>query len=151
ERDRRPRRRAVGRRDRARYPPMSHDYELRVIEDVVASPAVRAMDAAHRVLYVVEGDVTIVTGEATVTLGANQAWQGSMACRVTVRAAPARVWRWELREGATRSNPVDRVKLARRVQLDSDARCLMRCDRVDFPPGGVAYTHVHQGPGIRML
>jgi hypothetical protein len=27
----------------------------------------------------------------------------------------------------------------------------MRCDRVDFPPGGVAYTHVHQGPGIRCL
>jgi quercetin dioxygenase-like cupin family protein len=27
----------------------------------------------------------------------------------------------------------------------------MRCDRVDFPPGGVAYTHTHQGPGIRVL
>ena len=26
---------------------------------------------------------------------------------------------------------------------------LMRCDRVGFPKGGVAYTHVHQGPGIR--
>ena len=28
---------------------------------------------------------------------------------------------------------------------------LMRCDRVDFPPGGVAYRHVHPGPGIRVL
>jgi quercetin dioxygenase-like cupin family protein len=28
---------------------------------------------------------------------------------------------------------------------------LMRCDRVDFPPGGVAYQHTHQGPGIRVL
>jgi len=27
----------------------------------------------------------------------------------------------------------------------------MRCDRVDFPPGGIAYTHTHQGPGIRCL
>src|SRR5919202_2468220 len=25
----------------------------------------------------------------------------------------------------------------------------MRIDRVAFPPGGIAYTHVHQGPGIR--
>lgn len=25
----------------------------------------------------------------------------------------------------------------------------MRCDRVDFPAGGEALTHVHQGPGIR--
>ncbi|MBV8953516.1 MAG: hypothetical protein JO179_05235 [Solirubrobacterales bacterium] len=28
---------------------------------------------------------------------------------------------------------------------------LMRLDRVDFPPGGVAYLHTHQGPGIRVL
>jgi hypothetical protein len=28
---------------------------------------------------------------------------------------------------------------------------LMRCDRVDFPPGGVAFTHTHKGPGIRCL
>lgn len=27
----------------------------------------------------------------------------------------------------------------------------MRCDRVDFPLSGVAYTHTHQGPGIRCL
>ncbi|PYM19440.1 MAG: hypothetical protein DMD81_03710 [Candidatus Rokuibacteriota bacterium] len=33
---------------------MSRDYELRVIEDVIASPAVCAMDAAHRVIYLVE-------------------------------------------------------------------------------------------------
>jgi quercetin dioxygenase-like cupin family protein len=28
---------------------------------------------------------------------------------------------------------------------------LMRCDRVDFPLGGVAYRHTHAGPGIRCL
>jgi hypothetical protein len=28
---------------------------------------------------------------------------------------------------------------------------LLRCDRVDFPPGGVAYLHTHPGPGIRCL
>jgi quercetin dioxygenase-like cupin family protein len=28
---------------------------------------------------------------------------------------------------------------------------LARCDRVDFPPGGVAYLHTHPGPGIRVL
>jgi quercetin dioxygenase-like cupin family protein len=34
-------------------------------------------------------------------------------------------------------------------QLDGD--WLVRCDRVDFPPGGVAYLHTHPGPGIRVL
>jgi hypothetical protein len=28
---------------------------------------------------------------------------------------------------------------------------LLRCDRVDFPPGGIAYLHTHPGPGIRVL
>jgi quercetin dioxygenase-like cupin family protein len=28
---------------------------------------------------------------------------------------------------------------------------IARLDRVDFPPGGVAYRHVHPGPGIRYL
>jgi quercetin dioxygenase-like cupin family protein len=28
---------------------------------------------------------------------------------------------------------------------------LVRCDRVDFPPGSVAYLHTHPGPGIRVL
>ena len=27
----------------------------------------------------------------------------------------------------------------------------MRCDRVDFEPGGIAYRHTHPGPGIRYL
>jgi hypothetical protein len=37
------------------------------------------------------------------------------------------------------------------LELDPDEDYLLRCDRVDFPPGGVAYSHVHQGPGIRVL
>jgi hypothetical protein len=41
--------------------------------------------------------------------------------------------------------------LSARVQLDAAADWIMRCDRVDFPPGGIAYRHVHPGPGIRYL
>jgi quercetin dioxygenase-like cupin family protein len=40
--------------------------------------------------------------------------------------------------------------LAARLDLDPGPY-VMRCDRVDFPPGGVAHTHVHPGPGIRCL
>ncbi len=28
---------------------------------------------------------------------------------------------------------------------------LLRCDRIDFAPGGVAYLHTHPGPGLRVL
>jgi quercetin dioxygenase-like cupin family protein len=41
--------------------------------------------------------------------------------------------------------------LSAEIELSPGEQRLMRCDRVDFPPGGVAYLHVHQGPGIRVL
>jgi hypothetical protein len=28
---------------------------------------------------------------------------------------------------------------------------VLRCDRIDFEPGGIAYQHTHPGPGIRRL
>jgi quercetin dioxygenase-like cupin family protein len=37
------------------------------------------------------------------------------------------------------------------VELPAGEQWLIRCDRVDFPPGGVAYLHTHHGPGIRVL
>jgi quercetin dioxygenase-like cupin family protein len=43
------------------------------------------------------------------------------------------------------------AKLAAEVELDPATDWLVRCDRVDFPPGGVAYRHTHPGPGIRCL
>ena len=66
-------------------------------------------------------------------------------------AGPALVW--EL--GADTSLVTDRYKvgsaLAVEVDLEAGSGLLVRCDRIDFPPGGVAYRHVHPGPGIRRL
>ncbi len=39
----------------------------------------------------------------------------------------------------------------RLVEDPGPGEWLLRCDRVDFPPGGVAHLHVHPGPGIRRL
>ena len=41
--------------------------------------------------------------------------------------------------------------LSRPVQLDPLADWIVRCDRIDFPLGGVAHLHTHPGPGIRYL
>jgi hypothetical protein len=41
--------------------------------------------------------------------------------------------------------------LAVEIELDPALEWIVRCDRVDFPPGGIAYRHVHPGPGIRRL
>jgi len=53
---------------------------------------------------------------------------------------------WELGE-----DEPEGAKLSAEVDLDPSVEWVMRCDRVDFPPGGIAYTHVHRGPGIRCL
>jgi len=37
------------------------------------------------------------------------------------------------------------------VELDPAVEWIARCDRVEFPAGGVAHRHVHPGPGIRRL
>jgi quercetin dioxygenase-like cupin family protein len=41
--------------------------------------------------------------------------------------------------------------LAAEVELDPAVGWVVRCDRIDFPPGGIAHRHVHPGPGIRRL
>jgi quercetin dioxygenase-like cupin family protein len=65
-------------------------------------------------------------------------------------AAPAsvggRALVWELSDEA----PADAL-LSAEVDLDPSTDWLMRCDRVDFGPGGIAYRHTHPGPGIRYL
>jgi len=53
---------------------------------------------------------------------------------------------WELAEDA-RSD----ATLAAEVELDPATEWLVRCDRIDFPPGGIAYRHTHPGAGIRRL
>ena len=54
--------------------------------------------------------------------------------------------RWVLEDHAS-ADALLSVELA----LDRNTRWLLRCDRVDFPPGAIAYRHVHPGPGIRCL
>jgi hypothetical protein len=37
------------------------------------------------------------------------------------------------------------------LDVDPAQAWIVRCDRIDFPPGGVAYRHTHPGGGIRRL
>lgn len=53
---------------------------------------------------------------------------------------------WELLGAAPRD-----ALLVSEVDLGDPGNWVARLDRIDFPPGGVAYRHVHPGPGIRRL
>jgi quercetin dioxygenase-like cupin family protein len=65
-------------------------------------------------------------------------------------AAPVRVDGWALVWELGETEP-EGALLSEEVDLDPGTDWLMRCDRVDFEPGGIAYRHTHPGPGIRYL
>ena len=55
---------------------------------------------------------------------------------------PSLVWTWS-------DEAVEGALLSHSLALSGDTPWIVRCDRVDFPPGSVAYRHIHPGPGIR--
>ncbi|OLL31176.1 hypothetical protein BTH42_13285 [Burkholderia sp. SRS-W-2-2016] len=136
---------------------MKH-YQLRLYEDVIAPnhPPVY-LPSARRALYVVNGDVTIEFGDGAQHQRADGAWLGEDDLALLAGAEGVTLWRWELVSGEAASageissapGARSTLKIDAPVELEPRQRWLMRCDKVQFPPGGVAHTHVHQGPGVR--
>jgi hypothetical protein len=66
------------------------------------------------------------------------------------------LWRWELAAGdaagtASGTGVASREKLTAPLETLPKGELILRGDSVAFPPGGCAYLHRHQGPGIRCL
>jgi len=129
-------------------------YALRLCEDTPGVSGRYSLRALNRVLYVRRGAIVTVTGAREVSLLEDQAWYGAGACEVGAGGAGATVLRYELIRG---SAPVGgpgsaaKVLLEHTIDLDPRAEYLMRADRVDFAPGGVALPHQHRGGGVRCL
>jgi hypothetical protein len=129
-------------------PPM-----LRLYEDVLSSEAaVVQLAALPRMIFVVHGSVAITDR----TLHDGEALASEDAVTLKSGRSGATLWRWELAPGdapsaAPAGGVVSREKLAARLETLPKGRLLLRGDSVAFPPGGCAYLHRHQGPGIRCL
>ena len=106
------------------------------------------LPGCNRVVYVRDGDAILRAAGQAAGVAANSAWHGRDELVVTAGTAGATLLRWELAAGSVAGSA---PALAHAVELGDPGGYLMRCDRVDFPPGGIAYTHVHRGPGIRCL
>jgi quercetin dioxygenase-like cupin family protein len=126
------------------------DFTLALFEHRLAANGTLALLAANRVLYVVDGAVKLASAEAAAGLAANTAWCSAAALAVDSPQG-ATLLTWELRRADGDAPSEGRLVLAAPVTLDPAKNYLMRGDRVDFPVGGVAYKHRHQGPGIRRL
>jgi hypothetical protein len=127
--------------------------ELRLIEDFLTDRGALSLPALPRMLYVVRGKLTL--GERL--LGQGEAFFGEDRITAHAEATGATVWRWELcgprQPDAKIAQPgvLSHTKLTAPLTTVSDGDLLWRGDSVAFPPGGCAYLHRHQGPGIRCL
>ena len=125
---------------------------LELIEDSLGAGVSIALPATNRFVYVVEGAAEAQSNGSTERITPNEARHYSGDVGLRAGDGGARLWRWELTPSSKESGgSMSRTKLRAAIPIDDDGEYIMRCDRVDFPLGGVAYTHTHQGPGIRCL
>ena len=128
---------------------------LRLYEDVLsgADSAVFRLPALPRFIFITHGAAEI--GEHKLNDG--EVWQGETAVAVKPGKGGVTLWRWELTrgdQGSTTANApgmFTHEKLTAFLETLPKGELLMRGDSVAFPPGGCAYLHRHQGPGIRCL
>lgn len=130
---------------------------LDLFTEVGAAGAAARLSRGKRVLYVAEGDLIVRSAGQSASLSANSAWYGTGECAIAAGKRGVRVLRFELTAGESAGAPLagdgfdSRMTLGAMIEIAAPGAHLLRCDRVDFPPGGIAYLHVHQGPGLRCL
>jgi hypothetical protein len=126
---------------------------LRLYEDVLANDSEAALPALPRMIFVVHGLLAVPNH----ILNDGDAWSSEAAVTLKAGSGGATVWRWELAPSgaasglATGKGVASREKLSAELATIPKGALLLRGDSVAFPPGGCAYLHRHQGPGIRCL
>jgi quercetin dioxygenase-like cupin family protein len=132
-------------------------HALRLDEDRLAAGASLSLGPLTRVLYVAEGSVTVEAGGRRTRVDPGAAWFGTGEAEVRADS-PARMLRYELRPGpptgaedAGARRGSAHALLEQPIALDPNGDYLLRCDRVEFAPGGEALPHGHKGGGIRCL
>ena len=132
---------------------------LRLYRDEIAPQSAIALPAGNavRTVYVVSGGLRISSETLNATLGANSAYSSRSGLQLKGGHLATTLLRWELTAGAAASalavgaGVSSVLLLEAAMALDPGQPWLLRADRVDFPPGGEALTHTHQGGGIRCL
>jgi hypothetical protein len=113
---------------------------LRLFEDTFGGAVAPVrLKPLPRMIFVVHGAVTI-SGQ---TIRDGEAWHGSGEAELSPPGGG----------GSAAAGPgvISRMKLTALLDTLPKGDLLMRGDSVAFPPGGCAYLHTHQGPGIRCL
>ena len=124
---------------------------LRLYEDILSGGADdMRLPAVPRMIFIVHGAATI-DGQPFAD---GEAWSGEGAVTLTPGEQGVTAWRFDVAQdgAAAGAQPgISRLKLSATLETLPQGELLLRGDSVAFPPGGCAYLHRHQGPGIRCL
>ncbi|MGJ3508774.1 hypothetical protein [Enemella sp. A6] len=134
---------------------------LRLFEDrLLAGAKPIYLPRGDRAIYVRSGECDFVTDSRSQFAREGHAVTEGDQVTLINGTVDTVLWRWELADGDDlrdedfhlRSAPQAETELKIKADFEFDDRYdwLMRCDTVTFPPGGIAWTHLHQGPGIRI-
>jgi hypothetical protein len=133
-------------------------HELSLYKDELAPAAALTLNASGvSAIYVIHGGLRVHAGNFSGVLGGNSAFHTTDEVQLSAGNLVTWTLRWVLaRAGtpdavATGAGVTSRKLLTAAMRLDPAQDYLLRCDRVDFPPGGEALTHTHRGGGIRCL
>ena len=127
---------------------------LRLYEDVLPGGSVEiGLPPAPRMIFVVHGAMT-VEGKA---ISDGETWASEGEAMIEPGPHGVTCWRFELAPADSGSaalvggNIRSQLKLEATLETVPKGDLLLRGDSVAFPPGGCAFLHRHQGPGIRCL
>jgi hypothetical protein len=135
---------------------MAHSkFRLRLYHDHLTEGATATLPKARRVIYCVAGQATLSASGGNQTITDDQAFFSDGECTMRGDGEGARLWRWELVDmkeapGEIHAKAIKSFDAGNyEIELDTSVKRLMRLDRVSFPLGGEALTHVHAAPGVR--
>jgi hypothetical protein len=130
-------------------------FHLRIYHDHLTEGATATLPKARRVIYCVAGHATLSAPGKNQTITDDHAFFSDGECKVRGDGEGARLWRWELvgpneAPGEIRAKAIKSFDAGNyEIELDTSVKRLMRLDRVSFPLGGEALTHIHAAPGVR--
>ena len=125
-------------------------WSLRLVEHDLAPGERLALPAGLRVLFAAAGAAVVTSSAGPGRVDGQAAWHGAAPCALQAEAQ-TRLLRFELVSHPPPALGGGAARLEHPLALDAGGPWLMRCDRVDFAPGGVALPHRHRGGGIRRL
>jgi hypothetical protein len=137
--------------------PTMSKFRLRVYQDHFTEGAEAKLPAERRVIYCVAGNAEISDPARSETIASDGARFSAQTITVRGKDEGARLWRWELVTPDAPSRKIEGDAIKSRmagdfeIEIDTSLKRLMRLDRVSFPLGGEALTHIHAAPGVRCM